>query len=307
MPSSVTAVSLPVTWSMPAWGLSFNTGTKDANGCAYFLTDEKGWTDGPPPRPISNGKPYSQGAFNGPNFYGARIIALGGHVAAPTTIARRAAEHTLTAAFSDPLNLSELHCVEETGELLAYVRLDQNTAIMRNPGGLDFDWSMQLAAPDPRKYSASLKSSVTNLPSSTGGLDYITGGGLQYVTGGGLNYGTTTSNGLVTMTNAGTADSWPKFTIRANGNPLVSPGITIILNGNTLFYNNTMGAGDTLVIDANPATRSVLLNGTTDVKRFLTTAQWSSIPANSTVSASFSSAVFSSTATLTAQWADSYW
>lgn len=307
MPSSVTAVTLPVQWTMPAWGLSFNTGVKDANGCAYFITDEKGWSDGPPPRPISTGKPYSQGAFNGPDFYGARVITLYGHVAAPTTLARRAAEHTLSSAFSDPLNLSELHCVEETGELLANVRLDQNVTITRNPGGLDFDWSIQLAAPDPRKYSASLKSSVTNLPMSTGGLDWITGGGLQWTTGGGLNWGTVTSNGIVTMTNAGTADSWPKFIIAANGNALVSPGITILVNGSMLFYNNTMGAGDVLTINTNPATRSVLLNGITDHRRFLTTAQWASIPANSTITAAFSSAVYTTTATLTAQWSDTYW
>lgn len=307
MPSSVTAVSLPVQWTMPAWGLSFNTSTKDANGCAYFLTDDKGWSDGPPPRPISTGKPYSQGAFNGPDFYGARIINLYGSVAAPTMAARRAAEHAITAAYSDPLNLYELHCVEETGELLANVRLDQSTTIAQMPGGLDFNWSMQLAAPDPRKYSTVVQSSSTFLPSSSGGLDWVTGGGLNWVTGGGLNWGTITSNGQVTMTNAGTADTWPIFTIAANGTALVSPGITILVNGNTLFYNNTMGAGDVLTINTNPATRSVLLNGTTDVRRFLTTANWSSIPAKSTIVAAFTATVFSATATLTAQWSNAYW
>ncbi len=307
MPSSVTAVSLPVQWTMPAWGLSFNTGSKDANGCAYWVTSDKGWSDSPPPRPISTGKPYSQGAFNGPDFFGARIIVLNGSVAAPTMAARRAAEHVVAAAFSDPLNLYELHCVEETGELLANVRLDQSTTITQLPGGLDFVWSMQLAAPDPRKYATAVKSSFTNLPQSTGGLDWVTGGGLQWVTGGGLNWGTVTSNGIVTMTNAGLADTWPTFTIAANGNPLVTPGITIVVNGNLLFYNNTLGAGDVLTINTNPANRSVLLNGITDHRRFLTTAVWSSIPANSTVTASFSSAVYTSTATLTATWSDAYW
>ena len=307
MPSSVTAVTLPVQWTMPTWGLSFNTGVKDANGCAYWVTDEKGWSDGPPPRPISTGKPYSQGAFNGPDFYGARVITLYGHVAAPTTLARRAAEHTISAAFSDPLNLSELHCTEETGELLANVRLDQNVTITRNPGGYDFDWSIQLAAPDPRKYSATVQQSTTNLPMAANGLDWITGGGLDWITGGGLTWGTVTSNGQVSMTNAGTADTWPTFVIAANGNVLSSPGITILFNGNVLFYNNTLQANDILTITTNPANRSVLLNGLTDMRRFLTTAQWTSVAAGTTVIAAFSSAVYTSTATLTAKWSNAYW
>lgn len=307
MPSSVTAVSLPVTWTMPAWGLSFNTGVKDSSGCAYFLLGEKGWSDGPPPRPITQGKPYSQGAFNGPDFYGARIIALNGHVAAPTMTARRAAEHLITAAFSDPLNLTELHCVEETGELFANVRLDANTTVDKNSGGLDFDWSMQLAAPDPRKYGANAQTATTALPMTTGGLDWVTGGGLDWVTGGGLNWGTVVSTGSIVITNSGTADTWPKFTIAANGNPLASPGITISIGSSVLFYNGTLGANDTLVITTNPSARSVILNGTSDRRAFLTTAQWTSIPAGATATAAFSSISYTSTATLTATWSSAYW
>jgi len=304
---TTTAISLPVQWSLPSWGLSFNTNVKDANGAAYFCTDEKGWSGGPPVRPSTQGKPYSQGAFNGPNFAGARIITLFGTVSAPTTIARRAAEHTVAAALMDPFNLYDLHCTEETGELIAYVRLDQPTTVVQMPGGLDFQWSMQLAAPDPRKYSATNQSASTGLPMTTGGLDWATGGGLDWATGGGLNWGTVVSTGSVVMANAGTADTWPKFTIAANGTALVTPGITITFNGSTLFYNDTLAGGDVLVIDTNPSSRSVILNGVSDRRGSLTTAQWASIPAKTTVTAAFSAAVYSATATLSAQWANAYW
>lgn len=299
-------VALPVKWTMPFWGLSFNYGVADSTGCMWLADAEKGWSGGPPPRPLRVNKPYSQGVFRSPDFYGARVITLAGNVWAPDSASRRNAEHKLAAAFSDPGALYELHCIEETGELLAYCELDGAVTIQQL-GLYDFAWSIQLAAPDPRKYSAAANSSTTNLPMTTGGLDWVTGGGLNWVTGGGLNWGTVTSNGSVIMTNNGTADTWPTYTVAAGANALVTPGITITVSGNTLFYNNTLAAGDTLVITTNPNSRSVILNGQSDRRASLTIAQWASIPANSTVSATFSSAVYSSTATLTASWANAYW
>lgn len=303
----VNMTALAQTWSIPSAGLTFNTGIADANGNQWMTMDEKGWHGSAAPRPGRTAKPASQGSYRSPLFRDSRIFSLTGWVSCPSRLARNNAEHQLAAIFPDPYTLYQVICNEEFGSLYVTVELDTMIQVTPQPGGFDLLFTLQMAAPDPRKYSTNTASASTGLPLSTGGLDWATGGGLNWSSGGGLNWGTVTSSGQISMANTGTADTYPTYTISAGANPLVTPAITIQGTGATLFYNGTLNAGDALIIVTNPFGRAVTLNGSTDRRPLLTTAQWTSIPAGTAQVAVFSANAYSSTATLAASWQPAFW
>lgn len=301
----VDAVPMPVSWSIPSIGWTANTGSLDPYGSYWSVIDDTGWRGSPHGRTGRIGRPSSQGMYRVPVYKDARIVTLGGYLESPTEAAREQSELLLASAFSSG-SLQELHCTQVTGEMYGLFELDADILITPLTPFCS-TWTLQVASPDPRKYAAAASSGSTTLPFSTGGLDWSTGGGLNWSTGGGLSWGSTTSNGTIGLTNVGTADTWPTFTIAAGANPLVTPSITLSYGGSVLFYNDTLSPGDQLVITTNPSGRGVVLNLSSDRKSSMTTAGWQSIPANSTTTATFSAAAYSSTATLTATWANAYW
>lgn len=119
--------------------------------------------------------------------------------------------------------------------------------------------------------------------------------GLDWSTGGGLNWGLSTSSGTFVLSNGGTAESWPTFTL--NG-PLTNPVITNVATGQNFTYAGTLGAGDQVVITTSQFNRSVLLNGSADRRPYLTTAQWFSVLPGSTVNVQLSSSSSGDTGTL---------
>lgn len=73
-----------------------------------------------------------------------------------------------------------------------------------------------------------------------------------------LTSGATTVGGL-TVTHEGSTITWPEITfVGPCSNPSVVHGST----GLGLYFNTTLAAGETLVVDTNPRRRSVKLNGT---------------------------------------------
>ncbi|MEC3974733.1 phage distal tail protein [Amycolatopsis sp. H20-H5] len=129
----------------------------------------------------------------------------------------------------------------------------------------------------------------------------VPGAGLDWLAGtpGGLDWGTSGSGGPIVMDNPGSAITWPTFTFTG---PLVNPSVTDPATGNTVAYNGTVAAGQTLVIDCSPFTRSVKLNGI-DRSGALSSAQWISIPAGGTTVAQFAG---TGVGTLTATWQYAY-
>lgn len=297
---------LPVTWTIPAAGLAFNTGVADANGAVYWVLSDKGWRGGTEPRPIREAKASAHGSFRSPNYRNGRVITWQGAVAAPTWLAREQAELAMAAAMSDPQLLYELRCQELSGEKFIKVELDGAFMCAPEPGGYDLVFTAQFYAVDPVKYSTSLQSVVATLPSSGAGLDWVTGGGLDWATGGGLNWGSTTSTGSATFNNGGTAPSWPVITFAVASGTLQTPTAVSSITGQTIRYNGTLGAGDTLRIDTSPFSRSVILNGSADVRTNMDLADWFSIPPGVS-SVVFSSPVYNANATMTVQLYSGYW
>lgn len=296
-------------WSAPGAlpGITLDGQTPDSNGCVWLVEDYKGWDGTPPPRPLRTDRPFSSGAYRGPDYLSSRIVSLTGTIWCPTPAVRAATARQLAAAFTDPNTLYALTRTAELGAETLYVELDAEAQIdvLTTPDpGTVLSFSLQLAAPDPRKYSATSSSGQTNLPSTTGGLDWQSASGLVWTNG--LNWGTFVSTGQFLLTNSGTAPSWPTFVVSANGNTLNAPGITISINNSVLQYTGTLSPLDVLTIVTDPAKRSVTIGGA-DRRVFLTTAQWAPVPGNSSAVISFSASNYTSTAVLQGSLFPAFW
>lgn len=120
---------------------------------------------------------------------------------------------------------------------------------------------IELFATDPLIYSDTLSSITIALAAATSGLTFPLTFPATFGSG-----GTPSSASVV---NAGTATTFPTFTI--NG-PVQTPTIRNETLGRQLTINIALAAGEFLVVDT--ANRTVLLNGTADRYSLLTTAQW---------------------------------
>lgn len=267
-------------WTLPTYGISFNTGIADETGCTYWCTSDSGWRGGAAPRTNRDAKASGMGDYRRAATLAGLVCSLEGRFFGPTPLARALAERKLAKIGKDTRELFEVRCMDSAGELFSMMELDAQTladpAAMKN--GV---FSLQFASQDPRRYTVGQTTGgTTGLASSTGGLDWVTGGGLDWVTGGGLNWGTVTSTGQLTFVNAGTAETDPVFTITLSSGTLVNPVITF-MTGQRLRYFGTLLANDSLRIDTSQFTRSAILNGGTDVRTRLDIAEWFQLPVGS--------------------------
>lgn len=286
-------------------GFRFNAASDSDPEQCYWPVKMTGWSS----RQAKNqrtAKPVLPGSYRAPNPTAEKIISLTGWCVAPSAATRSRAENRLQAICPDPDLLYRIDVTEEDGTRFRNVELE-NVDIVRHDE-LHFQFTIQLAAPDPMKYDTGLLSATTGLPTSgTSGLNWDESGtGLNWHDPVGLDWGVVGTNGVMSLSNSGKAPAWPIFTISAVADPLVNPTITELGTGRQLRYTGALLAGTTLVIDTSPFARTVLLNGVSDRRPFLTKAEWFPIPANGTTSASFTADVFSASALLTAEWRNTY-
>lgn len=301
------AYALAETWTLPASNLFFNTGLPDETGCVYWITEDAGWRGGAAPRSSRNDKSYGPGQYRRPNWPTGLVVTWHGHVFAPDAASRAAAERKLATIGRDVQNLFQVICQDSVGPLYAMMEMD-GPVLMQALSLTDFGFSMQLAAPDPRRYLASGSSSGnTALQSSSGGLDWATGGGLDWATGGGLNWGSVSSTGQLVFTNNGTAPSDPVFTITCPSGTLLNPMVTLVSSGQRLRYSGTLSAGDSLRIDTSAFTRSVVLNASQDVRVRMDLAEWFQIPAGGTAAVLFTADNVNAAANLNGTLNIAYW
>lgn len=123
----------------------------------------------------------------------------------------------------------------------------------------DFEWSvghhrcaLQWVATDPRRYSiAEYTSGMVGLPAP--GI-----GGLSFPLSFPLSFGTPGIPGVITVTNAGEAVTWPTYTVTG---PVTGPVITNTTSGKVLQWASSfeLAAGQTMVVDTD--SRSVVVDG----------------------------------------------
>ncbi|MEW2415284.1 hypothetical protein AB0953_16435 [Streptomyces sp. NPDC046866] len=255
----------------------------DAAGVAWHLQGLDGW-DGSDLRAEYTPREADHGAWGAPVYLSQRPIALKGKIEAPGLASLDTAMEQLIAAVA--LTDTTL-TVYETIPKQATVRRSGATLIQPLTDRIA-EYSLLVTAADPRRYSTTLLSQSTALPSVTGGLT------LPVTLP--VAISATTVAGSITLTNAGSMATRPTLTITG---PVVTPTIVAALPGGSvtqIAYGATLQVGDVLVIDS--AARTVILNGTAS-RRLYFSGTWPEIPANSSVTYSWSSPVYDPSALLT--------
>lgn len=261
--------------------LYLNPEVEDEQGIQWICTDCTGLWDSPEPRVNLAERVITHGAFMGPMYMKERVITIKGRAFAPDFATLRQAQAQVAGLCTDPNETYTLLCESEIGLIACGVRLDGKTlATPFNVFTPAFEFSIQVVAPDPRKYSNDWNTMSTGLAreGSGTGLDFAVADpassgkkGLDFVSDGGLTFGASTLSGAVALDNRGTAPSAPIYTLVG---PLSTPVISTGSDGaaSTMRYNGELAAGETVVID--PASPSVLLGGTASRRHLLNPADF---------------------------------
>lgn len=272
-------------------GITFHPSpdVRDANGVQWILTQEKGFWGAPKTTATVTPRLQRHGVSRSPGWKDQRTITLTGRCYAADYAVLRRAETAVLALLSDPTTPGTLTCYSEIGPLEMRVFLDADTVctpleVASEPG---IEFSLQLVAPDPRKYSPDWVTMSATLPVEAGdGLDFqqvVSGAtGLDFADL--LMFGTSNSSGFTTLSNVGTAPTFPVFTLYG---PLTTPTLTTTA-GDSLRYNGTLAAGEFVVIDTSAP--SVMFNAADERRQLLYPAPWSKfvIPAGGTLSVGLS-------------------
>jgi hypothetical protein len=121
-------------------------------------------------------------------------------------------------------------------------------------GGVDVSFQIHMVAPDSRKYGTPVVSAPTGVPTPGNGLVFPLFGSPNT---GVLDIGSGGYPGRATVTNTGTADAGPVFSVWGE----YVPGFTLteLTTGRRLVYTEVVTSGQELVLDANDG--SVTLDG----------------------------------------------
>lgn len=258
-------------------------GAVDGAGVAWHLQELEGW-DGSDMRSEYQARESDHGAWDQPVYLSHRPITLAGRIEAPDLASLDAAIEQLIAAtaLTDTLltvyeSIPKQAVVRRSGKPLIRPETDRIAA-----------YSLLVTARDPRRYSTTLQSESTGLPSTTGGLTVpVT---LP------ISLSTVITGGAFTLINDGSMATRPLFTITG---PAASPVLVCTRpDGATtqLAYSDTLGVGDVLIIDTDA--HSVTLNGTVSRRRYLS-GDWPEILPTSSLAVQWDAVVYDADALLT--------
>lgn len=262
---------------------SVTLGQVDGAGVAWGLSAIQGW-DSPDVRTTYQERQADHGAWAGPTYLQARVLTITGTIAADTAATLETALEQLQAAAS--LSDTTLTVYESIPKQVTARR--SGRLLIERVTDRIASYSVLLTAADPRRYSTTLQSQSTALPSVTGGLTLpITMP---------ITITATTVSGTITLANAGTIASRPVLTVTG---PAPSPTIRSQRPDGTvtqLLYSDTLLAGDVLVIDC--AARTVILNGQVSRRLYLS-GTWPEVPPVSQLTISWSALAYDPAALLT--------
>jgi hypothetical protein len=253
------------TWQLDWLTLDPTPDKRDADGVQWFATKVEGFWGAPKSDVAFTPKVARAGVFRVPGWKRERIITVTARAYAPTDALLRRAEALVSGLLSGDDVEYPLICQSDIGPLVCSVVLDGDitTTPLTTVSEPGFEFAVQVAAPDPRKYTVAWQVMQTRLPwpAAVSGLDFVSPGGIDFETTGGIHFGLAASSGLMSMANQGTAPAFPTFVLTG---PLVTPTITTL--GGTLTYNATLGVGESITIDTSVPS---VLAGTSSSRRHL--------------------------------------
>jgi hypothetical protein len=268
-------------------GISLNTGP-DADGVIMTCATLDGWGS-PGSKSSGTSREGEHGESPAPNpKLAARTLQLTGRIDAPTILLRQQAEHRLQAALS--LDMFDLTVVDG---IPLTVHAQRSGEVSRTDDtDTKVTWQAELKCPDPLRYGVA-KQMLLNLPAVTGGVRFPIRFPFRF-TG-----SSTTGDGTVINAGNETAPATVTFT-----GPLTTPKLTNLLTGQWVQYNDTLAAGEFVVLYLrNPMV--ALLQGTALRTGKVSTGgggTWGIKPGSNPIS--FRAAAGSGTALL--EFADSY-
>lgn len=256
-----------MTYTVEIAGRIFD-GTETAGQNIWLADGLTGWFDGANSRAKFDDIPGQHGGFQPATIQvSARHFEFNGAIIAESDSAADAIGRAWLASLSVK-NGFDVKVTDATGTLTARCWVDGKPVAKRLASGA-FSFSLPLVAPDPIRYGESTTTVVSGAHTVIGGIQY----GLTY----GVDYGSIPNDslsGLVTMFNAGTADSYPWFRVAGP----VATGFTITSDAFTIRFTRGLVGGEVVTFGPAYGGRAVMQDGS-DVSSFLTAAQWAPVPA----------------------------
>jgi len=246
-----------------------------------------GWADGAGTTLKRTQKPRAHGSWRSEAFYTDRTIIVTGRIAAADAgVVRDAVDAIKAACALDEVLLS----VDEHGLVRTAMVSEADTPqITEYPTPLVKDYSLQLAAADPRKYGAEVAYS-TQLPTSSGGLTFP----ITFP----ITFAATVVTGTIGISNPGNVES--PIRMRVDG-PCTGPIISHVAAGQQLVFASsyTLAAGNWLdIVMGGGRELSVLENGQASRNGSITSrASFGLDPGANTVA--FNAAVYDAASLLT--------
>ena len=298
------AVHPPPIWTLD--GLTLN-GPQDTDGIQWIATEDSEPLSAPAPTSTFSPKYQRHGSYWIPGFVerGTVSFAIRAYAQYGDWQALARARLRAKAICQDPTTLYPLVFQSEIGNHVQYVTREGDLLIKpvdsQDPA---FEFSVQLAAPDPRWYDENWTEQTTGVPqNSITGLEF-SGTGLDFVAAGtGLDFGPAATAGTIALTNNGTAPTAPVLTLTG---PLTTPVITVA--DGSIRYNATLAIGE--YVEISPEDPSVLLNGVTSRNYLANPANWDAfvVPPGGSLSIGLShSGPSTDLGTVTARFRAAYW
>lgn len=242
----------------------------DDNGCEWHVTfqDVSGLFDGVASTLQTSEKVITDGWYgNLPRLQG-RTITIEGHIIG------RCTESCITAwnAFKSVLGTGGMLLIARLGGIgrQAWVWQSRSAPLIKWDGVNILRFSLGLTSLSPYLYGLDSVSGVSNLPSSSGGMQFPyhfeeAGASLSS-----WSWSEETVAGNVALSNVGTAPS--PVTIRIDG-PVVNPQISHVGSGHVMAFDMSLGRGHYVTV--NGMTHEILVDGTDPARGRVTRREWS--------------------------------
>lgn len=240
----------------------------DDNGCRWMVHDVDGWWELPPPELPDDSRPYSDdGDYYVSGRYAPRIITISGRVLPPASGGSRAAVTDARDRLNNTLNSVRrtfVFKVDEPGySKQADVQIASKPEMTINDYKNHLEFSIQMKASDPRKYSSELHSIANTLFLGTKE-------GRMYPRAMYYRFNNPNGDNILNVINDG---NYPTYGVIRLSGPITSPKLHHTEQNKFIQINDVLGIGE--FVDINLRNRTVKMNGK-QFKRssITTTSSW---------------------------------